>query len=206
MKAFARLGVWALLVAIAANWGCWSRKPPRVEAPSISAGSAASGAMKKYDANSDGKIAGPELDKAASLKSALAALDTNGDKAISEDEIKARIQSWQESQLGRMNLVVVVTRRGKPLPGAKVTFVPEEFLGGDVPQATGTTDEGGGATLSTVGAAVEGAEGVAPGFYRVEITKDNEIPAKYNEDTILGQEVALDAPGIQEGIEFDLQY
>lgn len=207
MRGFVRLGVWALLVVIAANWGCWGGKPPRVEAPAINAGAAASGAMKKYDTNADGKIAGPELDKAASLKSALTALDTNGDKAISEDEIKARIESWQQSKIGRMNLVVVVTRNGRPLAGAKITFVPEEFLGGDVPQATGTTDEGGGATLSTVGAAVEGAEGVAPGFYRVEITKDGEIPAKYNTQTILGQEVALDTPAMQEGgINFDLQY
>jgi hypothetical protein len=48
--------------------------------------------------------------------------------------------------------------------------------------------------------------GVAPGFYRVEITKSGEtIPAKYNTDTILGQEAAIDAKGIREGIKFDLK-
>ena len=35
--------------------------------------------------------------------------------------------------------------------------------------------------------------GMCPGFYRVEITKGNEIPAKYNTATILGEEVAGDA-------------
>jgi len=203
---FSRLATGALLVAIGANWGCWGGGPSRVKAPSIDAAAAASGALKKYDANGDGKISGTELDKAASLKSSLSVLDTNGDKAISEDEIKARIDSWLESQLGRMGLIVVVTRRGKPLEGAKVTLVPEEFLGGAVPKATGTTDEGGGASLTAVGAAIEGAEGVAPGFYRVEITKGSEIPARYNTETTLGVEVAMDAPGIQEGIRFDLQY
>jgi hypothetical protein len=49
--------------------------------------------------------------------------------------------------------------------------------------------------------------GVAPGLYRVEITKDGEdIPAKYNTDTVFGQEVAMDAKGIQEGIRFELKY
>jgi len=35
-------------------------------------------------------------------------------------------------------------------------------------------------------------EGVAPGFYRVEITKTGEnIPAKYNTETSFDQEVAI---------------
>jgi hypothetical protein len=41
----------------------------------------------------------------------------------------------------------------------------------------------------------------------VEITKAGEkIPAQYNTATTFGQEVALDAKGIQEGIEFKLTY
>ena len=51
--------------------------------------------------------------------------------------------------------------------------------------------------------------GVAPGFYRVVITKPGmDIPAKYSSesDTTLGQEVAVDAVGIHKGIEFDLHY
>jgi hypothetical protein len=41
--------------------------------------------------------------------------------------------------------------------------------------------------------------GVRPGFYRVEITKPGEkIPAKYNTEAILGQEVVIDAKGIEE--------
>jgi len=207
MKTFRLLGMCVAVLSIWASWGCWRGGPPRVEAPSIDAGAAASGAMQKYDTNRDGKISGEELDKAASLKSALEVIDTNGDKAISEDEIKARIESWAETKLGRVNVIAVVTRRGQPLAGAKVKFVPEEFMGGAVPEAEGTTDEGGGAIVTATGSgAVQGAEGVAPGFYRVEITKGTEIPAKYNKETILGQEVALDTPAMQEGIRFDLQY
>ena len=45
-----------------------------------------------------------------------------------------------------------------------------------------------------------------PGFYRVEITKGNEIPAKYNTETILGQEVAADVAGISSRLVFELEY
>jgi hypothetical protein len=49
--------------------------------------------------------------------------------------------------------------------------------------------------------------GVAPGFYRVEITKPGEIiPAQYNTATTLGQEVSLDNPDVQHGVTFDLKY
>ena len=44
-------------------------------------------------------------------------------------------------------------------------------------------------------------------MYRVEITKDGEnIPAKYNTETILGQEVSLDNIDLQMGIKFNLKY
>ena len=49
--------------------------------------------------------------------------------------------------------------------------------------------------------------GVAPGFYRVEITKAGEdIPAKYNTGNGSWTRIAIDAKGIQEGIKFDLKY
>jgi hypothetical protein len=48
---------------------------------------------------------------------------------------------------------------------------------------------------------------VAPGFYHVEVTKSGEnIPAKYNSATTLGQEVAMDAQELMQGIKFDLKY
>ena len=62
--------------------------------------------------------------------------------------------------------------------------------------ATGKTDQNGMAMLSIPTSGPGDPPGVAPGFYRVEITKDGEkIPAKYNTETIFGQEVALDAEG-----------
>jgi hypothetical protein len=48
--------------------------------------------------------------------------------------------------------------------------------------------------------------GVPYGLYRVEITKEGmDIPAKYNTQTILGQEVAEDCPEVRRGINFHLK-
>ena len=93
--------------------------------------------MKQYDTNGDGKIAGAELDKAPSLKAALNQIDTSGSKTITAEKITARIQKWQESKVGRMNLTCRVSRKqggqDTPLDGATVTFEPEKFLGGNMP-------------------------------------------------------------------------
>ena len=49
-------------------------------------------------------------------------------------------------------------------------------------------------------------QGLSPGFYRVEITKDGEkIPAKYNTETTLGAEVAGGSEA-RNGLKFELQY
>jgi len=197
------LGVVLACVAILFAEGC-SGRPSRVHPPSISASEAGSGAVAKYDANKDGAIGGEELDKAPSLKSSLDKLDANSDGKVTADEVTARIKQWQDSKLGLTSLTCQVKLDGKPLPEATVTFVPEEFLGPEVQKATGKTDAGGVAVLTIANPPEPGLSGVAPGFYRVEIVKDSQIPAKYNTETTIGQEVALDAKGMQEGIIYEL--
>ena len=105
-----------------------------------------------------------------------------------------------------MSLRCMVTHNGEPLEGADVKFVPEKFLGPNMKTATGVTDQNGVAML-TIPLDGNSPPGVPPGFYRVEITKAGEkIPAKYNKETIFGQEVAIDAEGVRNGIKFDLDY
>jgi hypothetical protein len=163
-------------------------------------------AMKQYDTDGDGKIAGEELDQAPSLKAAIGNLDTNGDGAVSADEISARIEAWKESKLGRMSLHCTVTYQGRPLEGAKVVFEPEKFLGDELQPATGTTDKNGVAMISVPTSGSDDPPGVAPGLYLVRITKEGmDIPARSNTETVLGQEAAQDAAGRVEGIRFDLQ-
>jgi hypothetical protein len=188
--------------------GC-SQGLPRLRPPSINASSAAAKAIAMYDTDKDGKLSGAELDKCPALKAALAQIDTTGQGAITAAQIAARIKQWQEKKIGRMRLDCIVSRNGKPLAGAEVKFVPEEFLGDDIKMASGKTNKNGRAWLSIPTTGPRDPPGVAFGFYRVEVTKagDN-IPAKYNAETTLGIEVALDSPAIHvdKGIRFNLEY
>jgi hypothetical protein len=202
----ARIGVAVACVAVLAAWGC-RKGPTRVTAPGISA-TAGADAIKQYDTDGDQLIGDAELDKAPALKSAIENLDTDKDGKVSADEITALIRQWQESKLGRMGLSVVVHRRGQPLAGATVKFVPEEFLGPEVLPAQGTTDEQGIAQMSV---AVDPKDpkdvpGVQCGLYRVEITKEGvDIPAAYNTQTTLGQEVSQRGANIVSGIVYEVQ-
>ncbi len=181
--------------------------PPKLSPLGIDAEAAGRLAIGQYDNDKYGFIAGAVLDKAPALKASMKNVDTNGDKKVSAEEITARIQRWQESRVGKMSLMVTVTRGGRPLVGATVKFVPEKFLGEAVKVAEGITDEEGYADLSVpLDPNESNIRGVHCGLYRVEITKEGvDIPAMYNTQTILGQEVSNDAANIQEGIQFDLR-
>ncbi|MBN2021312.1 MAG: hypothetical protein JW809_00825 [Pirellulales bacterium] len=190
------------VVTLAAVGGC-SRRPSRVYPPSIDASAAGEAAMAQYDTNKDGKVAGDELAKAPSLKAAIDKLDANGDKGVSAEEVTARIKQWQDSRLGLMLVSCVFNYQGRPLSGAKVVFEPEAFLGPNVKAAEGTTDQRGNVSMTIPGGS---PPGMAPGLYKVKITSDKmKVPARFNDETILGIEVANDAKGMDEGaIRFDL--
>jgi hypothetical protein len=182
-------------------------KPHVIHPPAINAKAAGAKAIEMFDANKDGKISGAELDKCPGLKAAVEQIDSSGKGEITAEMIAARIKAWQDSKLGRMSLGVRVMHNGQPLTGAEVQFVPEKFLGENLKTATGKTDANGMAMISIPVKGPNEPPGVAPGLYRVEITKDGEkIPAKYNTETVFGQEIAQNAKGMQEGVKFDLKY
>ena len=206
MVRFVACGSVVMCVALLAGGGCGSA-PARIEAPSINAGAAGQEAMKQYDTNGDGKIAGAELDKAPALKAALKQIDTGGDGTITAEKITARIAKWQESKVGRMNLTCRISQKkggqDLPLEGATVTFEPEKFLGSNMPTCTAVTDAKGMAKVSAPDA---DSPGVPPGFYLVRITKSGvNIPAKYNTQTTLGAEVSND-PSSYGGTTFVLEF
>jgi hypothetical protein len=164
--------------------------------------------MEQYDTDHDGKLSGAELDACPSIKSALANIDTAGEGSVTAEKLTARIQTWQKG-VARIGFGITVQRNGEPLADAEVKFIPEKFMGDNYPTCTGKTDGNGKADI--VRPPVEGGDnrpGIPPGFYRVEITKGSEIPAKYNTSTTLGQEVAVDNKIVRlpEGVTFDLKY
>jgi hypothetical protein len=194
-----------LAVALLVGGGCSHRQAPVARA-AVNPAAAAAAAMEQYDTNHDGKISGAELDACPSIKSALDKIDTTGEGTVTAEKLTARIQAWQKG-VARIGVICTVLRNGEPLAHAEVKFVPEKFLGSSYPTGSGKTEDSGGADITVPATEKDNRPGMAPGFYRVEITKagDN-IPAQYNTATTLGQEIALDNKAMRNGIKFDLKY
>jgi hypothetical protein len=178
--------------------------PPSVGQPSISASEAASQAMAMYDADGNGTIAGDELKKSPALVAALPRLDTNGDGGVSEDEIEARVNAWKEMQTGMTTVRCHVTLDGQPLVGANVVFEPEAFLGDEIKTARGMTNVYG--DVAPTIAPEDRPDPTLPGgahfgLYKVRFSKivngKETIPAQYNSETIVGQEVSYDDPAMK---------
>jgi hypothetical protein len=184
-----------------------------VRQPAINAARAGTQAIEMYDTNSDGVVSGAELDHAPALKAALTNLDTNGDKAVSAEEVTARVNAWKIMQTGMTSVRCHVTLDGEPLAGATVRFEPEAFLGDEIKAAVGITNPFGDAAPS-----IPPQDRPAPnvpggahfGLYKVRISKiengKETIPARYNTDTTLGQEVSYDDPAMKKmGLTFALK-
>lgn len=193
---------WKEVLAVAAltiaSSGC-STGPAAVAPPSFDADGAAAKALELYDNDHDGSLAGAELDAAPGLKATLSQIDANGDGKIEESEIADRIRAWLAMNVGIMAFETTVTLDGAPLTEATVTYEPEEFLADVIQSAVGTT--------SPLGIAIcripkdkrpspDTPPGMQAGIYRVRISKSvngqEKIPAKYNAETILGQQVSRD--------------
>ncbi len=195
--------------------GCSRRPADGNMAPRLNSERVGQATLKQYDFRGDGKIDRAELERCPALKAAVEQIDPQHTGEITAEMIAARIKAWQKSKIGRMPFPCRCLHNGKPLAGAEVKFVPEEFLGPMMPSAAGTTDQNGIVRVSihTDPANRYDPPGVPPGFYRVEITKaDEQIPVKYNQATTLGQEVAIDAKGVSAQlrkdwyVEFNLDY
>jgi hypothetical protein len=200
---FARATIVVGLLMFSGMVGCGNSGPARV-LPDLPDASAPKTAIELYDTNHDGFLDAKELEAVPGLKAALKQVDTDKDGKISEAEIAGRIQFWADSHTARMPASCRVMHKGVPLAGAKVVFKPEKFLGGAIQTGSGTTTREGYAMINSPCAADPAVDGMSPGFYRVEITKDGEkVPARYNTETTLGTEVCN---GIPHENTFELQY
>jgi hypothetical protein len=166
---------------------------------------AASAAITQYDKDGDGVLTAPEL--SPSLQAAKKQIDINGDDRITAEEIAARLTAWMEKQQAVRNISCKVLLKGQPLVGADVSFIPEEFLGSKFRRAGGRTSEDGVAEILHAypdRPDPDVREGIRVGLYRVEISKKElykeTLPEEFNTRSRLGQEIAVDAAAIENGI------
>ena len=159
--------------------------------PTYSPDESAKQALAEYDANHDGYLDAKEVERCPALKYRFETLDQNGDHRLSVQEIAAWIQVYADSEIALKSILCSVQLDGRPLQGATVTYVPEKFMGSSIKPASGVSDERGSVSLTVPG---EKLSGVQPGFYRVQISKKSAtgkeiIPARYNQESILGAEI-----------------
>ena len=178
--------------------GCSSR-PAAVRPVEINASAAAAEAVNLYDRDGSRTLDDGELAAVPGMAKYKQLYDTDQDKTVSAEEIEARFRTWKDQALGLRELLVVVTLDGKPLADATVRFIPEPYLGPNVKAATGETDHQGVASVSvSLDDLPERfrrlqVRAIMGGTYKVEVTHPTrELPSKYNRETILGEEVALD--------------
>ena len=179
------------------------------------ASNAGAQAIAQLDANHDGVLDYSELAKAPGLRAGVAKIKNLAtafrgpapsesqlqNAKISAEEIDARIQHWKEHGAGRITVFCRVFRVNKkaakrrlPLPAPRSSSCRRPFWARACRRARARPDKTGSAMVSQPSrGGDEPAIGICPGYYRVEITKGNEIPAKYNTATILGVEIAGDS-------------
>ncbi|WP_425616267.1 hypothetical protein NA78x_006210 [Anatilimnocola sp. NA78] len=196
----------SLFVLACALVGC-GPSGPDVSIPSYNSGSAGSQAIKLFDANQNGTIEAAELSACPGVQAALPRIDLDGNGQLTASEIGQRVAYYGSQPIGVMPLVCKVVYNGRPLPNASVTFVPEEFFGGAITSASGTTDANGSVSLQKEGLDFPALQ---LGMYRVQVSAKNpagaeSIPSQFNTNTTLGAEVAPDAPGQERGLVLELK-
>jgi hypothetical protein len=166
---------------------------------------AARDAISQYDKNGDGLLESAEL--SPSLLATKMQIDSNGDNRLTADEIAARLTSWMEKKQAVREIKCKILWKGEPLAGADIAFIPEEFLGPKFRRAGGKTSDDG--VVEILHAHPDRPdpsirEGVRMGLYRIEISKKElykeTLPEQFNTRSHLGQEIAVDAAGIDDDV------
>jgi hypothetical protein len=144
--------------------------------------------MSEFDKNRDGSLDTSELRACPALFGALAAIDTNGDKKLSTDEIRKRVEAYAAGSTGSIPVTCTVRLDGEPLADATVTFDPEPCMGAALKPASAKTSKSGRCTEYEIDGKTY--SGLSAGLYRIRVTKEGaSIPPRFNAQSILGQEV-----------------
>lgn len=193
----------AVALLAAAGCGRFAEPPP----PPLDPAAIAARAIAILDANRSGALEAAEIAQSQGLRSGLATFDANRDGILTAAEIEQRLRQYEEFPIADLPLGCVVWIDGRPLAEGEVRLVPEPFFGDSRQVVLGRSDEHGIVDFRAQG---NDACGVPQGLYRIEISKTdaagNEmLPARYNTQTQLGQEVAFDRREIEGSLRLELK-
>jgi hypothetical protein len=183
-----------LSVAFLATIGCGATRGKAIPAAAVDSSGAASAIIAEYDKDHDGLLNREEVKAFPPLAAAAAAYDSNGDSAVSEEELDSRLNKLFNSSASLTGVRCEVTQAGRPLSGARVLMRPVAMLADAIKPAEGTTDEFGVAMPAISDANLpnnlKGTSLMYPGLYHVEITHPGrQLPAKFNTASELGCEI-----------------
>lgn len=187
-----RSAKWMCLLAL--SLGCQSG-PAKISFPTVDASAAATGAVQSADKNGDAGISKEEAAAFPSLATEFAKYDANSDGKIDAAEIEARIASWSARGPKVVPINFDVSLDGRPLEGAEVVLEPEAFMGDVLAKGVSKVGASGacGPTVPHEMLTKDIPFGMFCGLYRMKVTHpEKKVPAKYNEQTQLGIEVAPD--------------
>jgi hypothetical protein len=151
--------------------------------------------MSKYDTNKNGALSQSELAAFPPLEQCLVGCRRDLGDEISAQQLDKKLRVIFDPRSALVSANCVVRRNGQPLSGAEVRFVPLAVFDEVLPVATGLTDAKGVAMIAAapeeLPSAAPNVRLMPPGLYLVEISHPTmKIPAKYNEQTVLGKEVS----------------
>ena len=188
--------------------GCSSRPAP-IPVVDVDPSAASRRAIEIYDRDADGMLSLSELEAVPGILKHVDRYDSNGDGQVSASEIASRIRVWEQQRMGVRGLAVRVALDQKPLAGARIELIPEEYLGPNCKPAQGVTNERGVARVTIAAEDLppqfveRKIRGVQGGVYRIKVThSQRKIPVRYNSDSTLGEEIATDT--VHDAIYVDL--
>lgn len=196
-----------VLMLAACSWVGCSRPSATTTAELPSPTGVATAAIERLDADHTGSLSAAEISASPAFVAAQEQFDVNQDGAITQAEIEQRINGYHKSSAVMMMVPCRVTFGGRALGDAEVVFEPEPFMGNTAAPARGRTERDGSVRLLTEG---ESVPGLLMGLYRIRVSKKDEdgqelIPSRYNVQTELGQEIALENRKLAGGIYLQLE-
>lgn len=166
--------MFGMLATMSLVAGCGDSPPEAVGAPRYEPQKFASSLLQRCDADSSGTISKEEAAKAPGLVADWDRYDSDGDGALSADELAARAQVWVDRRDGMVSIRCVVKQQGKQLGNVTVKLIPDESLEGVIQPAETVTHESRSSSLSIPpelkSEAHKKIAGMQYGLYRVEVS------------------------------------